>query len=231
MKIEKLRFLVAAGLATLLAAPQPAQASQEACLFTAGELAALIGQPLREPEVSPPKPPYSLYCTFEAASAPGKKLIVSVRARETQQEFNALQRLARMTNKAAFSELKDVGRGAYAAPHGLRVWDGTRAVYVSGLTGILKREITPAEASAFLRLGLERLASHADAGPIAEPGATSLRAEGGAAGEEDRREDRGPQLEEAAGGPAGGGDEQRPDPVPGSALSAGREAGVAGNVQ
>ena len=173
MKMERLRFLAAAGLATFLAAPPPALASQEACLFTSGELAALIGQPLREPKVSPPKPPYSLYCTFEAASAPGKKLIVSVRARETQQEFNASQRLARMTNKAAFSELNDVGRGAYAAPHGLRVWDGTRAVYVSGLTGILKREITPADASAFLRLGLERLASQPDASPAVAPAATA----------------------------------------------------------
>ena len=182
MKIGKLRFLVAAGLATFLSAPPPARASQEECLFTSGELAALIGQPLREPEVSPPRPTYSLYCTFEAAGARGKKLVVSVRARETQQEFTALQRLARMTNKVGFSELKDVGRGAYAAPHGLRAWDGARSVYVSGLTGILKREITPEDASALLRLGLERLASHPDAGPAVDPGASGSAPKGASPG-------------------------------------------------
>ena len=168
MTIEKLRLLVAAGLATILSAPLPAHAAQEACLFTSGELAALIGQPLREPAIRPPEPPYSLYCTFEAVNARGKKLIVSVRARESREEFAALQRMSRMTNKSGFSELKDVGQGAYLAPHGLRVWDGTRSVYVSGLTGILKRVITPEEGSAFLKLGLERLASH----PAAGSGAT-----------------------------------------------------------
>jgi hypothetical protein len=39
----------------------------------------------------------------------------------------------------------------------MRVWDGKRSLYVNGLTGILKREITPADASALLQLGLERL--------------------------------------------------------------------------
>lgn len=149
--------LLAAGFATLLSASPIAHASQGACIFTSDELAKVIGQPLRAPEAQKPNPYDSVYCTFEAANDRGTKLIVSVRSKETQQYFATLQRLARIMHKDKFHELKDVGRAAYATPGALRAWDGTRSVHVGGLKGILKREITPAEASALLKLGLERM--------------------------------------------------------------------------
>ena len=153
------RLVVVSGLAAavFLAAPASVRAAPEPCIFTSDELAALIGQPLLPPVVKPPKFPYSVYCTFEADKARGKKLIVSIRAKESKEEFAALQKLARMTNKEKYTALEGIGRGAYVAPHGMRVWDGQRSLYVNGLTGILKREITPADASALLKLGLERM--------------------------------------------------------------------------
>jgi ABC-type sugar transport system ATPase subunit len=95
---------------------------------------------------------------LEAANARSVKLIVSTRDPEERRYFESLQRIARMTNKETFRELPGVGRAAYFAPHGFRAWDGTRSVYVHGLTGILKREIQPSEAADLLKLGLERTA-------------------------------------------------------------------------
>jgi len=150
-------ILLAASFVTLLSASPIAGASMNACIYTSDELAKLIGQPLRAPEALKPKPYDSVYCTFEAANDRGNKLIVSVRSQETQQYFATLQRMARNMHKDKFHELKDVGRAAYLTPGALRAWDGTRSVSVGGLRGILKREITPAEASALLKQGLERM--------------------------------------------------------------------------
>lgn len=160
--MNKLRFLALVTALTgasvaFLSVSQLAQASDRACLFSSDELAKLIGQPLRAPEVRQPKPPVRVYCTFEAANERGTKLIVSARSPETQQYFVTLQRLAGSMNKGNVRELKNVGRAAYLSPGAFRAWDGTRSVSVSGLRGILKREITPAEASALLKLGLERM--------------------------------------------------------------------------
>lgn len=80
-----------------------------------------------------------------------------MRKQETQAEFEALQRLAYLTNKDKFSEIKATGKAAFLTPYAMRAWDGTRALSIKGVKDVLLREITAAEATALMQTGLAQL--------------------------------------------------------------------------
>lgn len=135
----------------------PAIAAQNPCVFTASELSKLTGDPLEEPEVRTPTARYSVNCAFESINQRGKKIFVTVRTLESRAEFEALRRLAYLTNKDGFFELKGTGQAAFLSPYAMRAWNGTSALSIKGMKDILLREISAAEAATVLQFGLKQL--------------------------------------------------------------------------
>ena len=135
----------------------PAVAGQNPCVFTASELGKLVREPLGEPEIRVPTARYSVKCAFESVNQPGKKIFIAVRKQETQAEFEALQRLAYLTNKDKFSQIQATGKAAFLTPYAMRAWDGTRALSIKGVKDVLLREITAAEATLLMQTGLAQL--------------------------------------------------------------------------
>lgn len=138
------------------ATPQ-AHAAGNPCVFTASELSKLTGDPLNEPEVRVPTTRYSVNCAFESIHQRGKKVFITVRTQESRAEFAALQRLAYLTNKDSFSELKGVGQAAFLTPYAMRAWNGTSSLSIKGMKDLLSREISQADAAAMLQSGLKQL--------------------------------------------------------------------------
>ncbi len=127
------------------------------CVFTARQLSKLTGDPLQEPEVRIPSERYSVNCAFESINHRGKKVFVTVRTQESRAEFDALKRLAYLSNKDSFIELKGTGQAAFLTPYAMRAWNGTSALSIKGMKGLLSREISAADAAKMLQLGLEQL--------------------------------------------------------------------------
>lgn len=127
------------------------------CVFTARQLSELTGDPLQEPEIRTPTERYSVNCAFESINHRGKKVFVTVRTQESRAEFDALKRLAYLTNKDSFIELKGTGQAAFLTPYAMRAWNGTSALSIKGMKDLLSREISAADAAKMLQLGLEQL--------------------------------------------------------------------------
>ncbi len=128
-----------------------------ACVFTASQLSKLTGDPLREPVIRKPTARYSVNCAFESETHRGKKVFVTVRTVESRAEFDAFRRLAFLTNKDTFTEINGAGQAAFLTPYAMRAWNGTSALSIKGMKDLLSREITPAEATAMMQLGLQQL--------------------------------------------------------------------------
>lgn len=128
-----------------------------ACVFTARQLSELTGDPLREPEIRTPTARYSVNCAFESINQRGKKVFVTVRTQESRAEFDALKRLAYLTNKDSFIELKVTDQAAFLTPYAMRAWNGTSALSIKGMRDLLSREISAADAAKMLQLGLKQL--------------------------------------------------------------------------
>ena len=135
----------------------PANAAQNPCVFTASELGKLVREPLQEPEIRIPTVRCNVNCAFESKNQPGKKVFIAVRKQETPAEFAALPRLAYLTNKDKFSELPEIGKAAFLTPYAMRAWDGTRALSIKGMKDVLRREITPNEATLLMQVGLAQI--------------------------------------------------------------------------
>lgn len=127
------------------------------CVFTAKQLSNLTGDPLQEPVIRTPTERYSVNCAFESINHRGKKVFVTVRTNESRAEFDALKRLAYLTNKDSFIELKGTGQAAFLTPYAMRAWNGTSALSIKGMRDLLSREISAADAARMLQLGLEQL--------------------------------------------------------------------------
>jgi hypothetical protein len=157
MRLSRFFIFLCASAVLLLGAHPSSVAAQKPCVFTASQLSKLTGDPLLEPEVRKPTARYSVNCAFESENNRGKKVFVTVRTQESRAEFDALQRLAYLTNKDSFIELKDVGRAAFLTPYAMRAWDGTSSVSIKGMKDLLSREISANDAATMLQLGLKQL--------------------------------------------------------------------------